>query len=235
MFYEMILPVLVFLGIVIGLTAIARPLIFQIPAMRRTLEINQAMDAPKMAQQKYIDATRVSKRTGMLVALFFILIVSPLLLTLQARAWWLVIVDVVAVLMIYDFFYYLMHRFLFHGQGKLRRVHAVHHQARKPSTIDGDYVHPVETLMGLGLFALTMIGYGLAMPEHQLHAVSAGVATLIYFHLNVINHVHIDLPYFPFKTLHWIAAKHDVHHENMHKGNYASITLLFDKMFGTLD
>lgn len=235
MFYEMILPVLVFLGIVIGITAIGRPLVFMVPAFKRTLTMNEDMDAAKMAQEKYVKATKISKMTGMSTALFFIVIVSPFLLTLAPRAWWWVLIDIVAILMIYDFFYYLMHRFLFHGKGKLRMVHAVHHQARKPSSIDGDYVHPVETFMGLGLFELSMIGYGLALPEHQLHAVSAGFATLIYFHLNVINHVHIELPYFPFKTLHWIAAKHDVHHENMHKGNYASITLLFDKLFGTLE
>lgn len=235
MFNEVVLPVLVFLGIVIGVTAVARPLVFMVPAFRRTLETNKAMDAPKAAQQKYIDLIRVSKRNALTMLLVFVLIVSPLLLTLTARPWWLVAVDVFAILVIYDFFYYLMHRFLFHGQGKLRRVHAVHHQARKPSTIDGDYVHPIETICGLGLFMVTMIGYGLAMPEHQLHAVSAGITTLIYFHFNVINHVHIDLPYFPFKTLNWLAKKHDVHHENMHKGNYASMVLLYDKMFGTLD
>ena len=38
-----------------------------------------------------------------------------------------------------------------------------------------------------------------------------------------------------FRTLSWITAKHHVHHENMHKGNYATITLFYDKLFGTLD
>ena len=45
----------------------------------------------------------------------------------------------------------------------------------------------------------------------------------------------MKLPYFPFRTLSWITAKHHVHHENMHKGNYATITLFYDKLFGTFD
>ena len=58
---------------------------------------------------------------------------------------------------------------------------------------------------------------------------------VLYYQLNQINHTYVNLPYFPFKTLSWITAKHHVHHENMHKGNYATITLLYDKLFGTLD
>ena len=40
---------------------------------------------------------------------------------------------------------------------------------------------------------------------------------------------------FPYRILTWISTKHAVHHENMRKGNYATITLLYDKLFGTLE
>ncbi len=36
-------------------------------------------------------------------------------------------------------------------------------------------------------------------------------------------------------TLNWITIRHDAHHLDMHKGNYATITLLYDRMFGTLE
>ena len=68
-----------------------------------------------------------------------------------------------------------------------------------------------------------------------MHAATVAVAYLIYVQINQINHCKVELPYFPFKTLTWITEKHAVHHENMHKGNYATITLLYDKLFGTLD
>jgi sterol desaturase/sphingolipid hydroxylase (fatty acid hydroxylase superfamily) len=40
-----------------------------------------------------------------------------------------VLLDAFLVLMIYDFFYYVTHRFLFHGKGHFRGVYAVHHHA----------------------------------------------------------------------------------------------------------
>ena len=45
----------------------------------------------------------------------------------------------------------------------------------------------------------------------------------------------IDLHTFPWRTLNWIAIRHDAHHIDMHKGNYATITLLYDWLFGTLE
>ena len=53
--------------------------------------------------------------------------------------------------MLFDFLYYLTHRFLFHGKA-LRRVHALHHRALEPTYIDALYVHPLETFIGLVLF-----------------------------------------------------------------------------------
>ena len=67
------------------------------------------------------------------------------------------------------------------------------------------------------------------------HVATIVLTFVIYFQLNQVNHVYFDIPRFPFKTVNWIVAKHHVHHENMHKGNYATITLFYDKLFGTLD
>jgi sterol desaturase/sphingolipid hydroxylase (fatty acid hydroxylase superfamily) len=61
------------------------------------------------------------------------------------------------------------------------------------------------------------------------------ITSIIYTQLNQINHCRIDLDKAPWKTLNWIAMKHDAHHLDMHKGNYATITLLYDWLFGTLE
>ena len=76
--------------------------------------------------------------------------------------------------MVYDFFYYLTHRFLFHAATDsrfavlryFRRVHAVHHQARDPSHIDAFYVHPVETTIGQVLFH-RLSSAGISVPIAQ--------------------------------------------------------------------
>ena len=65
------------------------------------------------------------------------------------------------------------------------------------------------------------------------HVVSVAIASLVYIQLNTFNHVKFELP--GYKVLNWISFKHHVHHIDMQKGNYATITLLYDKLFGTLD
>ena len=87
--------------------------------------------------------------------------------------------------------------------------------------------------MGLNLFLLLIPALSIALGG--LHAVHVAIAYVIYVQINQVNHCLVELPYSLFKTLSWITAKHAVHHENMHKGNYATITLLYDKLFGTLD
>ena len=61
------------------------------------------------------------------------------------------------------------------------------------------------------------------------------ITSVIYTQINQINHCRIDIDKPQWKALNWIAIKHDAHHLDMHKGNYATITLLYDWLFGTLE
>ncbi len=221
------------LALVIGLTIIGKYLVFKVPALRKTREQNLAEDKVKKAKPKYRPVLEKGRKVGLGINLVFFIGVAPFILTLQAQPLWLIAAHVFAILMVYDFFYYLTHRFLFHGQGYLRRVHAVHHQARDITHIDAHYVHHVEIAIGVGLFLGTTAL--LAPLIGPFHVATIVITFLVFTQLNLINHNKVDLPYFPFRTLTWITKKHAVHHENMHKGNYATITLLYDKMFGTLD
>ena len=218
---------------IIALTRIGKFIAFKVPALAEMRRLNLEEDQEKLAKPKYLPVIRASQKVGLAVNIVFFLLILPWVITLEMQPVWTMLLHLVAILMIYDFFYYLCHRFWFHGNGKMRQVHAVHHQARSPTHIDGFYVHPLETFVGLGMF-VTLIGIlgALLGPFH----VATIVATyVVYVQLNTINHTRITLPCFPFRTLSWITAKHHVHHENMHKGNYATITLLYDKLFGTFD
>src|SRR5690606_10614773 len=84
------------------------------------------------------------------------------------------------------------------------------------------------------LYFATIVLLGL-LGLAPFHVATIVVSNFIYIQLNQINHCRIDLNYFPFRTLSWIAMKHDAHHIDMHKGNYSTITLLYDKLFGTLE
>lgn len=204
----------------------------RIPALERMRELNRAEDARKRALPKYPPLVRASDRVGRLTTLAFFFGIVPFVGTLAPQSIARGVRDVVLVLMTYDLAYYLTHRFVFHG-ALMREIHAVHHQARSPSYIDAQYVHPLETFIGLALFVGAVAG--LAPLLGRFHAATLVASFLIFSQLNVLNHTKIELREFPYRILTWISAKHAVHHENMRKGNYATITLLYDKLFGTLE
>ena len=43
------------------------------------------------------------------------------------------------------------------------------------------------------------------------------------------------LPDFPFRAISNVTWIHAAHHVNMSKGNYATLTMIYDWMFGTLE
>jgi sterol desaturase/sphingolipid hydroxylase (fatty acid hydroxylase superfamily) len=58
---------------------------------------------------------------------------------------------------------------------------------------------------------------------------------LIFTQINTLNHTYVNLPRFPFKTVDWITSIHAAHHVNMNCGNFATLTMLYDWLFGTLE
>ena len=141
---------------IILFTKAGKYLAFRVPALAEAKQANRVEDKKKLAKEKYPPMVKANQKVGFYLNITFFLLVLPFCVTLAPQPWWQVLLDIVVVLMVYDFFYYLMHRFLFHGQGRMRQVHAIHHQARQPTYIDAHYVHPLETFMGLGLFFLTI-------------------------------------------------------------------------------
>ena len=224
---------LAFLAALIGLTVASRFLAFRVPALQRMRELNQAADREKLASEPFRDAVQASNRAGLLTNLAFYVAVLPFCIDLAPRPIWRHALDIVVVLMVFDFFYYGTHRFLFHGR-LLRKVHSLHHRAHTPTYIDALYVHPLETTIGLVLF-LGSIPLVAALAGAPLHAVSMGIATLLFTQWNTINHTFVDLPRFPFRTLDRITSLHAAHHVDMNQGNYATLTMLYDWAFGTLE
>jgi sterol desaturase/sphingolipid hydroxylase (fatty acid hydroxylase superfamily) len=142
---------------------------------------------------------------------------------------WRYLLEAVTVILIYDFGYYFMHRYPFHEWKILRGVHSVHHAARNPRFIDSLLLHPVETVLGLGLFFGTVALVG------GVHIYTLAAIFTTYTALMILNHAGVDYPRFPFKTLGILAAKHDRHHHSMLSGNYAAVTPLPDIIFGTVE
>jgi sterol desaturase/sphingolipid hydroxylase (fatty acid hydroxylase superfamily) len=147
----------------------------------------------------------------------------------EAASPWRMLLEGVGILITYDFAYYLVHRYPFHQWKSLKRVHAVHHTIRYPTAHDSLYMHPLENAIGLALLMLCTFVVG------PVNIYSFAGVFLVYSVLNILNHAGLDLPFFPFQTITSLAKKHDRHHVSMRSGNYASITPLFDLLFGTAE
>lgn len=228
---------LVTLVLLIVLMKLLQFIAFRIPAFAQAREANRDANQKKWRElaKKYHHRVKSSQKIGGVVNILFYLAILPFFVTLEAQPLWRIALDVVLILMVYDLFYYLVHRFLFHGQGYLRRVHAVHHQARsRVTSIDSYLLHPWEVTIGIALYFATIVLLGvLGLAPFQVATIV--ISNLIYTQLNQVNHCRIDLNRFPFRTINWIAMKHDAHHLDMHRGNYATITLLYDWLFGTVE
>jgi sterol desaturase/sphingolipid hydroxylase (fatty acid hydroxylase superfamily) len=222
-----------FVVTLIGLTLLGKRLVFLVPALQQMRELNDQADRQKLSRKRFRDAVKVNNKAGLIANAVFFVTALPFCVNLESRPLWRHIVDIVVVLLVFDFFYYLAHRFLFHGK-LLRRVHSLHHQARTPTFIDALYVHPIETVIGLVLF-FGSIPLVAALTGGPLNAFSMGIATLLFTNWNQVNHTFVHLPRFPFKTLDTITSLHAAHHVDMNQGNYATLTMLYDWLFGTLE
>jgi sterol desaturase/sphingolipid hydroxylase (fatty acid hydroxylase superfamily) len=145
--------------------------------------------------------------------------------------------DVVIILMFYDFFYYLVHRFLFHDAGFLGGpliwVHAVHHRQHNPCRMDSSYIHPLEVAMGLGLYAGSI--FVLSRILGNFHVVTIIITWLAFSEINLHNHDLWKADRFPFRYLSYMSKMHHNHHAKFTGGNFATISLLYDWLFGTVD
>jgi sterol desaturase/sphingolipid hydroxylase (fatty acid hydroxylase superfamily) len=138
-----------------------------------------------------------------------------------------VVADVFATLLLYDFLYYFMHRYLFHEWKLLRSVHVVHHTNKQPTSLESLYLHPVENAMGLGLLMIcTMIIGPVSLPAFA-------VILAVYSFLNLIIHSGLCFDRPGLRAFGYMARKHARHHSSMRAGNYASITPLPDLIFDT--
>ncbi len=208
-----------------------------VPAFARASRINQAAFREKMAKAYYAKNHAWNRKWAVLYLAVIFGLILPFCITVEAQAWWQVIRDIVVILMFYDFFYYLTHRFLFHDSallgGPLLSIHAVHHRQHNPCRMDSSYIHPVEVAIGLGLYIASILVLSLLMGP--FHIVTIVVTWIAFMEINLHNHDLWDADHFPFGYLNTMSRMHHNHHASFNGGNFATISLLYDWLFGTLD
>ena len=154
MTYDWLAAFVFFVLVMAGLIG-TRRFLFRVPEFESLRLQNRDVDGVKLSKDSYRDAVKINMRAGMYTNYAFYVLVLPWSISFAAKPVWLFLVEIVAILALFDFLYYWTHRSLFHGSFKgnpLRKIHALHHQARTPTYIDSQFVHPVETIIGLLLF-----------------------------------------------------------------------------------
>ena len=134
--------------------------------------------------------------------------------------------ETLAVLLVYDFMYYFLHRGM-HYPKVMKYMHGVHHKVRFPTSIESIYLHPSEGLAGLSLL---MIAFFIVGPISMVSFLA-----VLFFHstVNILVHSNLQLPHPIFKLFNFWALKHDLHHGKHLDKNYASIFPFWDLMFDT--
>lgn len=219
-------------GYLIGLLAKA-----VVPTFKEASQLNSETYNQKMQKPNYAANQAWNRRWSLAYLVVIFGMILPFCLTVDAQPWWRIVLDTAIILMFYDFFYYLVHRFLFHDGGflggPLMWVHAVHHRQHNPCRGDSSYIHPIEVALGLGLYAASIFVLSRFMGD--FHLVTIIVTWIAFSEINLHNHDLWKTNRFPFKYLNTMSVMHHHHHAMFTGGNFATISLLYDWMFGTLD
>ncbi len=234
--YHWQLSLLTAVGIA-ALTLLGKQLLMLVPAFRDARRLNETAYKHKMERPNYVANQKWNRKWGLFYWLVTFVVILPFCLTIETQPGWRILRDIVVILMVYDFFYYLVHRFLFHDGGflggPLMWVHAVHHRQHNPCRADSSFIHPIEVALGLGLYVTTI--FALSGVMGPFHVVTIVVTWVAFSQINLHNHDLWEADRFPFRYLSYMSKMHHNHHARFTGGNFATISLLYDWMFGTLD
>ncbi|MCP5206516.1 MAG: sterol desaturase family protein [Hahellaceae bacterium] len=164
--------------------------------------------------------------------LVFLVLTWPLLRlsgihTGEAPAWYIWVSQIVFFLLLDDFLFYWMHRWLHENKWMLKNVHAVHHRIKNTCALDGNYFHWLEFVL---IGSLAMAG-----------PILLGCHIYVLYTWIIIRnieaadgHAGYDFPWNPlrFLPLYDGPVYHDFHHAKF-KGNYAGALHYIDRFFGT--
>lgn len=135
-----------------------------------------------------------------------------------------VILQVLMILLLWDFLYYCLHR-AFHLPFLMKYVHGRHHHVRNPTAMDGLYLNPLDNLGGLGLLFVSVLIVG------PISLSSFLIAVLLHTLINSITHTGLNLPHRAFRISNFWATKHAIHHGRNVNANYGVILPIWDLLF----
>ncbi|MEM7488885.1 MAG: sterol desaturase family protein [Pseudomonadota bacterium] len=148
-----------------------------------------------------------------------------------------ILFSVVAAIVLYPVVWYLLHRFVLHGEYLYRwsvtapvwkRIHFDHHQDPHKLEVLFGALH---TTLPTIVLATAPVGYLIGGPAGALAALAAGLfTTCVYEYVHCIQHLNFKPKNALLKRM---KEKHLLHHFHHEDGNYGITTFSVDKLFGT--
>ncbi len=148
-----------------------------------------------------------------------------------------VLVSVLATVGLYPFAWYVIHRFVLHGEWLYRsrwtaalwkRIHFDHHQ--DPHRLEVLFGALSNTLPTIAIITAP-VGYAIGGVAGAVAAFGAGlVTTCVYEMCHCIQHLNFKPRN---RLLHYIKQKHLLHHFHDEHGNYGIVSFFPDRLFDT--
>jgi sterol desaturase/sphingolipid hydroxylase (fatty acid hydroxylase superfamily) len=187
------------------------------------ISLKESMKVPggkRLANIGFIAVLSLMAVFGMTAAIyrftFYTHLVSP----------WRIAYEIVAILLVYDFAYYWLHRAM-HTKKLMRLVHGKHHESHNPTAMESFYLTPAELFAGLGLLLLCTWLVG------PVNIYSFGAVFFIHSTLNIAVHSGLQSKQLLLWPVDHLTKKHYVHHAGNYDSNFASLTPFWDMLFGT--
>jgi sterol desaturase/sphingolipid hydroxylase (fatty acid hydroxylase superfamily) len=139
---------------------------------------------------------------------------------------WRIAYEILAILLVYDFAYYWLHRAM-HTKKLMRWVHGKHHESHNPTAMESFYLTPAELFAGLGLLILCTWLLG------PVSIYSFAAVFFIHSTLNIAVHSGLTSKRLLLWPIDHLTTKHYVHHAGKYDSNFASLTPFWDMLFGT--
>jgi sterol desaturase/sphingolipid hydroxylase (fatty acid hydroxylase superfamily) len=219
-FYTIVVAILATDGLLLGFLAYAYHA-KRFEAYR--ISMKESMKVPNAARLRNIAFISVLS----LMAVFgMTYVVYPFTFHQQVMPAWRFAYEILAILLVYDFAYYWLHRGMHHKK-VMKYVHAVHHEVHNPTAMESFYLHPIELFSGLALLIACTWLIG------PVHMYSFFVVFFVHTTLNITVHSGLTSKNWLLFPIDHLTKKHYIHHAGNYDNNYASLTPFWDMLFGT--
>ncbi len=145
------------------------------------------------------------------------------------QAFWVILFQVVALVLIHDTYFYWMHRFL-HLPVLFKWTHKVHHLSTNPSPFAALSFHPIEALLEI-IWIWPLVYF------FKFEMITWVIFGFVIIFINVLGHLNVELYSRRWKSnaiLKYLnySKDHNEHHKHFH-GNYGLYFSIWDRWMKT--